>query len=149
MKKGKKLFEALNFDERIARFMELKKEKGYWQHPSEFAISESLGFKNDWQWLMPVVEKIQRNYRRYVNIREYENNGWGISASITIFDQNQYNYYWCDFESIRKEIEKHTKEAAKYGEKYDDESHVIVESKFMGLYCCVCKFIEWWEKQDQ
>lgn len=48
---GKKLFEASDFDERIARFMELKKEKGYWQHPCEFAVSASLGFKHDWQWL--------------------------------------------------------------------------------------------------
>lgn len=146
---GKKLFETSNFDERIARFMELKKEKGYWQHPCEFAVSDTLGFKRDWQWLMPVVEKIQLNYCFDVVLKEFGDRFDGsFNSSIMIFGHSWVHYHWSNYDRIKAEIDEQTRKAARYGEKYVSEHHQFVENKFQAVYLCVCRFIEWWEKQN-
>lgn len=145
---GKKLFEGTDFDERIARFMKLKKEKEYWQHPIEFAVCETLGFKNDWQWLMPVVTKIQTKYKFRLVMKEYDQTGFGIAATISIFGKGYYAYYWEDSDRLEKELRKMTEDADKYGEDYKDDFNVIVETKFQAVYLCVCRFIEWWESQN-
>jgi hypothetical protein len=142
------LFETTNFDERIAAFMELKKDKkGYWEHPCEFAICQSLAFKNDWQWLMPVVEKIQMNYSFEVSFKEFDQFQSGYSSSIIIFGETWVHYHWARYETLKAEIDECTEKAARYGEIYESEHHKFVDSKFQAVYLCVCRFIEWWEKQ--
>ena len=138
---GKKLFEASNFDERIAKFMKLFKVNGMWEHPCEFALSDNLGFKYDWQWLMPVVTKIQTKYqfRHNISLLEYDKTGFGIASIINILGKGCYTYYWEDSDRVEKELRKMTEK---------DDFNVIVESKFQAVYLCVCRFIEWWEKQQ-
>jgi len=146
---GKKLFEASNFDERIAAFMNLPKVSGMWEHPCEFAVADTLGFKHDWHWLMPVITKIQSNYNFRLNtsLKEYDQTGFGIAATLIIFGKGCYAYYWQDSDRIEKELKKLTKEADRHGVDYKDEFNVIVETKFQAVYLCVCRFIEWWEQQ--
>jgi hypothetical protein len=148
---GKKLFAATDFDERIAKFMKLPKVGGMWEHPCEFALSDTLGFKRDWQWLMPVVTKIQSKYefRLKTSLKEYDQTGFGIAATITIFGKGCYSYYWEDSDRLERELRKMTEEADRYEEVFKDEYNVIVESKFQAVYLCVCKFIEWWETQKE
>lgn len=139
-----------DFDKRIAVFMCLEKYNNYWSHPGESnTISQTLGFSHDWQWLMPVVEKIQRDYRFDVVLKEYDRTDGGYSSSITIFDYSWTHYYWANYERIQAEIKVQTDKAAKYGEVYKSEHHQIVESKLQAVYQCVCRFIEWWEKQNK
>ena len=135
-----------DFDKRIAVFMNLKKEKGYWNHPGEpNTVSETLGFSHDWQWLMPVVERIQRDYSFEVSFKEFDQFQSGYSSSITIFGETWVHYHWAKYEMLKAEIDECKAKAARYGEIYESEHHKFVDSKFRAVYLCVCRFIEWWE----
>lgn len=143
-------FTLTDSDKRIANFMNMKKENGYWNHPSELnTVSERLGFSYDWQWLMPVVEKIQLEYYRNVVLKEFDQFESSFSSSITILGKSWIHYHWANYDRIKAEIEELSEKAARYGEVYISKHHKIVENKFEAVYECVCRFIEWWEKQEK
>ncbi len=109
-------------------------------------------YETSWDWLMPVVEKINAIEDCFVMIKETnrDNYGWYTSLEYApIVGSGSWKYfYYKGYDRLTEEIERSTKEAAKYGELYESDTRIIVESKTAATYKAVVGFIKWYNSQE-
>lgn len=115
-------------NEMIARFMEVERDVNTWRHPYGATVyliggywlpAKKLKYHSSWEWLMPVVEKIESLY--YGGLQFY------------IKDSRAY-------------IEVATQASTAYGDIPDVPNCYsgFSETKLNAVYKTVCDFIKWY-----
>lgn len=79
-------------NEMIAEFYGLPKVGDMWEAPSAFELSYFLKFHTSWDWLMPVVEKIEKEDRTLINIYREATKIWVDDPDgIELFATTEYD----------------------------------------------------------
>lgn len=115
-----------NWNKIIANFMKVKFAETFWQNFWLKGIPvEQLRYHKDWNWLIPVVEKIESIYS--------EHHGYfGVHISSNS----------CSIQGTKLHlaIEKNSK----YGYVYMSDPNAILETKLESTYYNVVAFIKWY-----
>lgn len=118
-----------------------------------FSLDMKIGdngfhYHTSWDWLMPVVEKIQKEHRMKGSLCEKQNDYYGDCIYVRYFNNWRCFHYW-NTEELSKELNKENQEAAKYGETITDHSRIVCKSKIEATYKAVVQFITWHNNQKK
>lgn len=100
--------------------------------------------QKNWCQLMPVIQKIQLERKKYGFIQEYHRDNWGTCSQVVVYHKEHLMIYWDDNDELKKEIDKEKEEYKRVGEKYDESKNIrlIADSKFDAIWLCLVAFIK-------
>lgn len=143
----------------IAEFMGVMIDKNilypsYGQIPEQYhsggiLLIEDLKYHCSWDWLMPVVEKIQTDFSRECGFKESSRHRWGWCAYFSDYKKQGKTvyYFWSDYKELEKAIEAEKKDCEEWGDEYVPGPRYIVSSKIEAVWLAVVEFVKWYNRE--
>ncbi len=143
----------------IENFMELRvdsfpnglSDSWYVDHKNPDSVYNGMSpneakFHSSWDWIIPVVEKINKGWQ--CQIKETGYDAYGDYTSLNTPD-NWFQFHWDRYELLEKEYNEHVIEAEKYGETFKPEHRIIVPDKKTGVWMACVEAIKWYNQNKQ